>query len=400
MPRINYQIGFTSDATNLTNALRAAQESLAKISTLSTGLSLTQQMQEAARAALELEQHLNNAYNQKTGYFDLSRFNQALQQSNISLQQYADKLKSIGSQGEQAFLNVASAIAKAELPLKRTSKLMDDLWMSMKNTMRWQLTSSMMHGFMGAVSTAFGYTKSLNASLNSIQIVTQKSSEDMAIFAEQANKAAKALSTTTTEYTDASLTYFQQGLPADEVERRAEATIKFANVSNESTTTAAEQLTAVWNNFADGSKDLEYYIDVMTALGSATASSSQEISAGIQKFAAITGTIGLSYEYAASALATITATTRESAETVGNALKTLFSRIQGLSLGETLDDGTDLNKYSEALANVGINIKDQYDNLKDMDVILNELGNKWKSLGKDQQMALAQTVAGKLLMLA
>jgi hypothetical protein len=32
-------------------------------------------------------------------------------------------------------------------------------------------------------------------------------------------------------------------------------------------------------------------------------------------------------------LATITATTRESADVVGTALKTLFSRIQGLNLG-------------------------------------------------------------------
>nr|DAO08482.1 MAG TPA: minor tail protein [Caudoviricetes sp.] len=54
----------------------------------------------------------------------------------------------------------------------------------------------------------------------------------------------------------------------------------------------------------------------------------------------------MSYEYAASALATVTATTRESANTVGTAFRTLFARIQGLNLGETLDDGTTLNKYS------------------------------------------------------
>jgi hypothetical protein len=58
----------------------------------------------------------------------------------------------------------------------------------------------------------------------------------------------------------------------------------------------------------------------MTALGATTASSSQEIAEGIEKFAAIGDTIGLSYEYAASALATVTATTRQSADTVGTAL--------------------------------------------------------------------------------
>jgi TP901 family phage tail tape measure protein len=132
----------------------------------------------------------------------------------------------------------------------------------------------------------------------------------------------------------------------------------------------------------------------MTALGAATASSTDEIAGGLEKFAAIADTIGLSYEYAASALATITANTRQSEEVVGTALKTIFARIQGLNLGETLDDGTTLNKYSEALQKVGISIFDQGGELKDMDKILDEMGEKWQTLNKAQQTALAQTVAG------
>jgi hypothetical protein len=69
-------------------------------------------------------------------------------------------------------------------------------------------------------------------------------------------------------------------------------------------------MTAVWNNFDDGSKSLEYYADVMTALGAASASSSDEIAQGLEKFAAVADTVGLSYESATAALATITATTR------------------------------------------------------------------------------------------
>jgi hypothetical protein len=51
-----------------------------------------------------------------------------------------------------------------------------------------------------------------------------------------------------------------------------------ANVARESAETVSEQMTAIWNNFDDGSKSLEYYADVITALGAATASSSSEIS--------------------------------------------------------------------------------------------------------------------------
>jgi TP901 family phage tail tape measure protein len=132
----------------------------------------------------------------------------------------------------------------------------------------------------------------------------------------------------------------------------------------------------------------------MTALGAATASSTEEISTGLNKFAAIAETVGLSYEYAASALATVTATTRQSADIVGTAFKTLFARIQDLELGKTLDDGTTLGKYSAALDTIGVNIKDDNNNLKEMDQILEEMAAKWNTISKDEQTALAQTVAG------
>lgn len=169
-----------------------------------------------------------------------------------------------------------------------------------------------------------------------------------------------------------------------------------ANVSRQAAEEVSNQMTAIWNNFDDGTKSLESYADVITALGAATASSSQEIATGIEKFASVAQTIGLSYEYAATALATITAQTRQSADTVGTGLRTLFSRLQSLKLGETLEDETTLSKYSEALASVGVNIQAQNGELKDMDTILDELGTKWNTLAKDQQIALAQTVGGKL----
>ena len=156
-----------------------------------------------------------------------------------------------------------------------------------------------------------------------------------------------------------------------------------ANVTKESETEVSSYMTAIWNNFAGEKERLEEYADVITALGAATASSSAEIAGGLEKFAAIGQQIGLSYDYATTALATVVARTRQSEDVVGTAFKTIFARIQGLNLGETLDDGTTLNKYSAALSKVGISIKDSSGNLKDMDSILSEMGTKWDTLSKD-----------------
>lgn len=389
--RLNYTIGVDADTSKFEASINAA---LSKLNQLGASTRLTDELKSASQAALELSGHLNKALNKETGKLDLTVFNQSLASSGQTLESYATSLMSLGPAGEQAFLKVATAITQSELPLKRTNKLFDQLWTTMKNTMRWQLTSSVLHGFVGSLEQAYGYTKDLDRSLNEIRIVSGQSAEDMAQFAEQANKAAKALSTTTVDYTDASLIYYQQGLSDQEVLDRTETTIKMANVAGTSAETASQQLTAIWNNFYDGSESLEHYADVLVKLGAATASSSDEISEGIEKFAAVADTVGLSYEYAASALATVTAQTRESASVVGTAFRTLFSRIQGLNQGDTLDDGTTLNKYSQALANVGVQIKDASGELKGMDEILDDLGGKWNSLAEDQKIALAETVAG------
>lgn len=379
------------------NQLQELWKQLQQISNMKVDIgtgNLTADIEKASEAAMKLSAHLATAMNPRTGNLDFTKFYTSIQKSGASLQEYGEALQRMGPAGQKAFVSLADSISKSEIPLKRTSQMVDKMWDGLKRTASWQLQSSIIHGIMGSIQSAVGYAKDLNSSLNDIRIVTGQSTDQMAKFAKEANQAAKSLSTTTTDYTKASLIYYQQGLNDAEVKQRTEATIKMANVSGQSAEKVSSQMTAIWNNYDNGSKSLQYYGDVITALGAKTASSSEEIAQGMQKFAAISDTIGLSYEYAASALATVTATTRESADIVGNSYKTLFSRIQGLQLGETLDDGTTLNKYSAALAQVGISIKDSSGNLKDMDSILNEMGSKWETLSKDQQMALAQTVAG------
>lgn len=393
--RFDYVIGFSADTSKLSSALKQLEVQLNKIATgkISGNFGI-EQIREASSAATQLGAHLKAAINVDTGKLDISKFARSLHSSNTTLSSLSASLTKVGPAGQVAFMNIARAITEAEMPLKRSNELMNKLWITMKNTVRWQITSGFLTGFTGAIGDAYRYAEDLNESLNNIRIVTGKSTAEMAQFAKQANRAAKELNTTTTKYTDASLIYYQQGLDDKQVKARTDVTAKFANVSRENLTTSSEYLTAIWNNFAKGSKNLEYFADVIVALGAATASSSQEIATGLNKFAATAETVGLSYEYATSALATVTATTRQSAEVVGTAFKTLFSRIQDLELGKTLDDGTTLGKYSKALDAVGISIKDSNGELRDMDRILDDIGGKWDTLNKDEQVALAQAVGG------
>lgn len=392
--QLNVSLGFNADVSSAKKNLMELQQTLSSIASTNVSININKELNTAVASAQKLQMHLNNAFNVKTGNLDLSKLSHSLKSSGESLSGLTSGLLGAGITGEKAFLQIHGAIQNANISLTKSQGLLSQFMTTLKNTARWQLSSSLMHGAIGGLQSALGYAKDLDKSLNNIRIVTGSSTEEMAAFAKEANKAAKALNTTTTEYTDASLIYYQQGLGQEEVAKRTDITIKMANAAGQSAQVVSDQLTAVWNNFYNGSESLEYYADVMTALGAATASSTDEIADGLEKFASVADTVGLSYEYAASALATVTATTRQSADVVGTAFKTLFARIEGLKLGETLDDGTTLNKYSEALHTVGIDIFDATGQMKTMDSILDEMGDKWKTLSSDQQMALAQTVAG------
>lgn len=395
--QLNVNLAFTADTSQAKKQIQDLQTELTKLSSANLGqsksLSITKELMEGQAAAKQLGVSLREATSQ-TGQLDFTKFSFSLSKYNTSLSEAGSKLVKLGSEGQETFYKISKAIADSSVQLQKSDGLLTKFAQTLKNTFQWQIASTMMHALQSSMSQAYNYAQDLNESLTNIRIVTGESTEQMVEFAKKANEAARALSTTTTAYTDAALIYYQQGLSDEAVQKRTETTIKMAQATGDSATQVSSYMTAVWNNFAEGSDNLEYFADVITALGAATASSSSEIAEGLEKFASIGETVGLSYEYATAALATITATTRASADVVGTSLKTIFSRLQGLNLGETLDDGTTLNKYSKALDAIGVNIKETDGSLKKMDKILDETAAKWKTLSRDQQMALAQTVAG------
>lgn len=392
--KLNVELGFSVNNSSAKKQIDDLINQLQKIQTTPSKVFDDKDLRDASKAAQELQQHIKNAVNTDTGKLDLTKFANSLNNSNTKLEYFRKELSKAGADGKNTFSSLANAIAQADAPMVKLNGRIGEFVTTLKNSARWQISSNILHGLEGALGSAIGYAKDLDESLNNIRIVTGKSTDDMASFAKEANEAAKALSTTTTNYTDASLIYYQQGLSDEEVKKRTDITVKMGNAARESAEEVSQYMTAIWENYADGSESLESYADKITALGAATASSSKEIANGLEKFVAVGDQIGLSYDYATAALTTILAKTRQSEDVVGTALKTIFARIQGFNLGETADDGVTLNKYSSALKTVGVDVLDVNGDMKDMDTILDELASKWGTLGREQQNALAQTVAG------
>ena len=404
--RVTLGVGFNSDISGLNQPLQAIQkirDSLKEIRTINIKIAtagkapeeaakLKKELLEAQDAAKIAGTALQKSFNTKLNTINVTSFNNELRKSNINITELGQKLSKAGISGQAAFRNIVAQISKSHVTIKKTNALLDEMKTTMMNSVKWGITSAIWNNMTGSIEKAWGFAKKLDSSLNDIRIVTDKSAEDMEKFAVQANKAAKSLGSSTTGYTNASLIYYQQGLSDAEVQARTETTLKAANVTGQSAADVSEQLTAVWNGYKVSANEAELYIDKLSAVAATTAADLEELSTGMSKVASAANIMGVDIDQLNAQLATVVSVTRQAPESVGTAFKTIYARMGDIEAG--LDTETSLGEYTKRMNEMGFNVLDTNGKLRDMGSVIEEIGNKWTSLSREQQVALSQTMAG------
>ena len=114
----------------------------------------------------------------------------------------------------------------------------------------------------------------------------------------------------------------------------------------------------------------------------------------MSKVASAANAMGVSEEQLAAQLSTIIAATRQAPESVGTALRTVYARISDIEAGID-EEGVSLGNYSGKMAELGFNVLDMNGKLRDMGEVMEEIGNRWSDLTREQQISLAQTMAGQ-----
>ena len=121
---------------------------------------------------------------------------------------------------------------------------------------------------------------------------------------------------------------------------------------------------------------------------------SGDMSNALSRFANVANTSGIE-AYQAISYAMGTQESVQNSEKVGNGLKTIITNLNGLRTSAK-DGSIQTNKTAKALkeiANIDVFDK-QTGQVKDMNDILGELGNKYKDLSKNQQLAIAEAIGG------
>lgn len=393
---IHLGLKIDADISSAKVSLNQLHQELNKMQTQNFELGgMDKSFKEAADAAKQLQTHLFNATN-KFGQIDMGKFSQSMKASNTSVKQLSTAFLNAGKQGQAAFSGLANQIINAQKPALSFSNILTKMGTTLMNNIRWQLSSTMINGFTQGIREAWTYTKNMDEALTNIRVVTGKSREEMDRLAESANKMAKNLKTSTNEIVKGQLIFYQQGDSAALAAEKARITTMAANVSfNSSQEEMAEYLTAIWNSYQVGEDQLELFIDKLSAVGAATATSMEEIATAMTKVAASANAVGVTYDQLNATIATISSTTRTSAESVGTAMKTIYARMGDLKVGKADEDGITYGQVSSTMKRMGIDIADANGQLRDMGEVVEEIGGKWKTFSNEEQTALVQAIAGK-----
>ena len=398
--QINYGINFNINSSQL-KQLKTELQALQSLTTVDIAMNnknlnldkAKKEVEQIHRDARALESVFDKAFNTNLGTLNLKKLNIELNNSKLNLKDINNRFSSLGVSGISAFQAMSKAISSTNLQLKQSSKFLDDMAKTMANTAKWGVASSVLNNMSGSIQKAWTFTKELDKSLNDIRIVTGKSADEMERFARVANNAAQKLGKSTKDFTDASLIYYQQGLSDVESQQRAEVTLKTANVTGQNTTDVSEQLTAVWNGYKVAAEQVEMYVDKLAAVAADTAADLEELSTGMSKVASAANIMGVDIDQLSATLATVISVTRQAPESVGTAFKTIYSRMGDIKAG--LDTETSLDAYTQDILDIaGVNVLDANNELRDMGEVIEEVGEKWSSMTREQQIALSQVMAG------
>ena len=397
--QIKYQVKFDVQQSSL-NQLKTSLQEIKKIN-LNDIMKINNTDLNAASTALrqvqqdaeKVENALSKAFNAKLNTFNIQTFNKELASSNLTIAKVQQSFSRAGTAGQSAFNNLAAQVLNTNVQLRQSNKLLDSMATSMANTIKWGITSSIFNNMTRSIQSAYYYAKDLDQSLTDIRIVTGDSADQMERFAQTANSAAKDLGRSTLDYTKAALTFYQQGLNDDEVQARTEATLKAENITGIGAE-MADYLTAVWNGFKVGAEDAESYVDKLAAVADTTASDMGQLATAISKVASAANSVGVDIDQLNGQIATVIATTRQAPESVGVAFKTIYARINDIKAG-TDEAEISLGNYSSKMAQLGFNVLDSSGNLRDTGEIIEEIGGSWEKLTREQQIYLAQTMAGQ-----
>ncbi len=237
--------------------------------------------------------------------------------------------------------------------------------------------------------------KELDSAMTSLQIVTEKSDAQIQRMTSNYASMAKELGVTLQSVMEGSEEWLRQGFSESQTEELLRASTMLSTVGNMEAAQSTEALTSILNGFNMEASQATMVIDTLNQLDLKYATSAQELATAMQRVSSVAKTAGMDFQELASVITVVSSNTRLSAETIGNGIKSLLSRLQNIKVGKYLDDNNEaLNDTEKVLNSLGVTLRDSATEWREPMKILEDVGNMWDNLTDIDKSAIATALGG------
>lgn len=158
---------------------------------------------------------------------------------------------------------------------------------------------------------------------------------------------------------------------------------------------ATTALTAAINGYRMSASDAMSIVDSLTQLDLRFAASAGGIATALSKVASVASQVGIPLEKMEAILTVTQDQTQQSAETIGTAWNSILQRVNNIAAGKDIDDfGESLNNVDTVLKKVGINLRDEEGQIRNVGEVLDEVAASWNTYTRNQQAQISTAVAG------
>lgn len=317
--------------------------------------------------------------------------NRAMETSNRVMTETSENSR----RARTSFDEMINPIAKAATQASNMAKSIENL---RQRILFLFSATSIFYKIRAELNKTFESVKQLDKSFASIAMVTDKTLSDMWSQYDKYADMATKLGQGTNDMIQASALFYQQGLDTNEALQLTTDTMKLATLASSDFSTATKEMTSTIHGFNMAMNEGSHITDVYSELAAHAAASVDEIAKAMERTASIANSAGMSFENTSVFLTHMLETTQEGAENIGTSLKTIIARFgelkNNVSATESEFDDLDLNKVDKALKSVGVQLKDETLQFRDLDQVLLELSSKWSSLDRNTQRYIATIAAG------
>lgn len=235
--------------------------------------------------------------------------------------------------------------------------------------------------------------------LTDLKMATGVSDTQAQSLMDTYSKMGKELKATGVDIAKSNTEWLKQGKSIAETQKLAEDSIILSKVGDLSSEESTKYLTSAMKGFKIEAKDALGIVDQLSAVDMASATDVGGLAEAMSKTAVTAQDAGIEMQRLIGYIATVGEVTQADMGSVGNAFKTIFTRMSDIKAGKFKlidEDGTTetLSDVEQTLANVGIDLRKTVTEYNDYGDVLDNLAAKWDSLSQVQQNALAKAFAG------